>query len=452
MSGTRKLFGTDGVRGIANQYPMTSEVALALGRAIAMTSRSGRHRHRIVIGKDTRASGYMLEMAMASGICSAGADVLLVGPMPTPAIAFLTRSMRADGGVVISASHNPYQDNGIKFFGRDGYKLPDAVELTMERYVLENHRSDMRPTKGHVGRASRVDDARGRYLVFVKSSFPEDLDMDGMRVVVDCANGSAYHVAPTIMSELGAIVTTLGVNPDGTNINLRCGSLHPQQMMRLVPKHGAALGMALDGDADRLFISDEKGEEVDGDQIMAICGTYMLQKGTLAKNTLVATVMSNLGLERAIERAGGKVVRTQVGDRYVVEEMRKSGYNFGGEKSGHLVYLDYSTTGDGTLAAIRLIEVMLRTGKPLSELKKVMEIYPQKLINVKVARKEPINDIPDVQKALKAMKDEFGHDGRAVVRFSGTEALARVMVEGANEDRVTYWAEELAAVIAKALG
>ena len=310
----------------------------------------------------------------------------------------------------------------------------------------------MRPTKGHVGRASRVDDAKGRYLVFVKSSFPDDLDMDGMRIVVDCANGSAYHVAPTIMSELGAIVTTLGVTPDGTNINLRCGSLHPQQMMRLVPKHGAALGMALDGDADRLFISDENGEEVDGDQIMAICGTYMLKQGTLAKNTLVATVMSNLGLERAIERAGGKVVRTQVGDRYVVEEMRKSGYNFGGEKSGHLVYLDYSTTGDGTLAAIRLIEVMLRTGKPLSELKKVMEIYPQKLINVKVAKKEPINDIPEVKKALKAMEDEFGHDGRAVVRFSGTEALARVMVEGPKEDRVTYWAEELAAVIAKALG
>lgn len=452
MSATRKLFGTDGVRGIANQYPMTSEVALALGRAIAITSRTGRRRHRIVVGKDTRASGYMLEMAMASGICSAGADVLLVGPMPTPAIAFLTRSMRADGGVVISASHNPYQDNGIKFFGRDGFKLPDEMELEMERYVLENHHANWRPTKGHVGRATRVDDAKGRYLVYVKSTFPEDLDMDGLRMVVDCANGSAYHVAPTVMSELGAIVSPIAVNPDGTNINLRCGALHPQQMCNAVKKQGAQMGMALDGDADRLFISDENGEEVDGDQIMAICGTYMIEHGQLPQNTLVATIMSNIGLERAMERAGGKIVRTQVGDRYVVEEMRRSGYFFGGEKSGHLVHLNYSTTGDGILAAIRLIEVMLRTGKPLSELKKVMEVYPQKLINVKVQKKQPIEDIPEVKLALNSMKEEFGRDGRAVVRFSGTEALARVMVEGPSEDRVAYWAEELAATITKVLG
>lgn len=447
----RKLFGTDGVRGEANQYPMTSETALALGRAIAITSRSGRHRHRIVVGKDTRLSCYMLEMAIASGICSAGADVLLVGPLPTPAIAFLTRSMRADGGVMISASHNAYQDNGIKFFARDGFKLPDEVEAEMERFVLEDHHFDWRPTKRSVGRAFRVEDARGRYIVYIKDAFPAAMEMDGVSMVVDCANGAAYKVAPTVFQELGAKVHTLGANPDGRNINHRCGSLHPQHMCKSVVSRGAALGIALDGDADRVAVCDEHGELVDGDQIMAICGADRLARRELPKKTVVATVMSNLGLDRAIEGAGGKVVRTQVGDRYVVERMRAGGFALGGEKSGHLINFDFSTTGDGIIAAINLIEVMLRTGKPLSELKQIMPVFPQKLVSVRVKHRRPVEDIAAVTKQIAALAKEFGREGRAVVRFSGTEPVARVMVEGPAEERVSWWADTIADTLEREL-
>src|SRR5574337_1498538 len=414
----RRLFGTDGVRGVANVYPMTAEMALQLGRALAYLVRSGPHKHRIVIGKDTRLSGYMLETAIASGICSMGVDVELCGPLPTPGIAFITQSMRADAGVVISASHNPYQDNGIKFFTRDGFKLADETELEIERLVLggpgggQEDFHTLRPTAKAIGKARRIGDAVGRYVVFLKSLFPRELSLDDLTVVVDCAHGAAYKVAPAVFEELGARVVALNVKPDGKNINDGCGAVHPEAMARAVQKHGAQLGLALDGDADRVIVADERGHLVDGDAIMAVVARALLAQGRLARKTVVATVMSSVGLERSLAEAGGRVVRTAVGDRYVVEEMRRSGCNFGGEQSGHLIFLDHVTTGDGVCAALNLMSVMLREGKPLSELARCFEPVPQAQLNVPVREKRPLETLPGVVRAIVSVEQALGREGR----------------------------------------
>jgi phosphoglucosamine mutase len=454
---TRKLFGTDGVRGVANVHPMTAEMALQLGRALAYVVRNGPHRHRIVIGKDTRLSGYMLEQAIASGISSMGVDVMLCGPLPTPAIAFITQSMRADAGVVISASHNPYQDNGIKFFSRDGFKLPDEVELQIEQLVLADGGAGdqglraLRPTATRIGKAKRIDDARGRYGQFLKGLFPRELTLEGMTVVVDCAHGAAYQVAPGVFEELGAKVVPLAVKPDGTNINHECGAVHPEAMARSIRRHGAQLGLALDGDADRVILADETGKVVDGDAIMAILGRDLLQRRALAKRTVVATVMSNLGLERALGEEGGHVVRTAVGDRYVVEEMRSRGYNFGGEQSGHLIFLDHVTTGDGVAAALNVLAVMRREGCALSALARCFRPVPQALVNVVVAEKRPLAELPAVGKAISVAERELRGAGRVLVRFSGTENKARVLVEGPDARRIRAMAEAIAGSLREAL-
>ncbi len=448
---TRKLFGTDGVRGIANVDPMTTEMALALGRAAAHVFKRGPGRHRIVIGKDTRLSGYMFEMALSAGICSMGVDVLLVGPLPTPGIAFITHSMRADAGVVISASHNPFQDNGIKFFSRDGFKLPDEVEAQIEALV-EDGVDGARPTADEVGKAFRIDDAIGRYVVFLKNTFPRDLTLEGVRIVLDCANGAAYKVAPAVLEELGAELILMGVRPNGTNINENCGAVHPDGMARAVVENQADLGIALDGDADRVIVADERGRQIDGDAIMAICGIELLEAGRLRRETVVTTVMSNLGLDLALRRAGGRVVRTQVGDRYVVEEMRRGGYSFGGEQSGHMIFLDHNTTGDGILSALQLLAIMRRRERPLSELAAVMERVPQVLVNVKVSRKAPLSEFPEVDAAVRRITAALGDEGRLVVRYSGTENLLRLMVEGADGDRVAAYANELADLVRRTLG
>ena len=447
-----KLFGTDGVRGVANVFPMTAEISMQLGRALAYLIRNGEHRHRVIIGKDTRLSGYMIEQALASGIMSMGVDVVLVGPMPTPAVAHLTSSMRADAGAVISASHNPYQDNGIKFFWRDGFKLPDETESKIEQLIFEKALDSLRPTATAIGGAVRLDDAPGRYISRVKSTFPEALTLDGLKLVIDCANGAAYKVAPTVLEELGAQVIELGVSPDGKNINDACGALHPESLQKAVLKHKAHLGIALDGDADRLIVVDEKGVVVDGDAIMAICTGELVARKELAKKTLVSTVMSNIGLERAVAQWGVKVVRTRVGDRYVVEEMRKHGYTLGGEQSGHLVFLGHATTGDGTLAALQVLAVMCRTGKPMSELTKIFEPVPQVLLNVLVKEKRELSKLTTVQKTIAAVEKKLGKDGRVLVRYSGTEAKVRVLVEGIDAKKIRAWAEEIGASLQKALG
>ncbi|HEX7489579.1 MAG TPA: phosphoglucosamine mutase [Anaeromyxobacteraceae bacterium] len=456
---TRRIFGTDGVRGVANVHPMTAEMALQLGRALAYLVRSGPHRHRIVIGKDTRLSGYLLEQAIASGICSMGVDVMLCGPLPTPGIAFITESMRADAGVVISASHNPYQDNGIKFFSRDGFKLPDEMELRIERLVLGQPGDDggtdafhaLRPTANRIGKATRINDAGGRYVVFLKALFPREMTLDGLTIVVDCAHGAAYKVAPLVFEELGAKVITLNARPDGKNINDACGAVHPQAMAKAVEKNGAQLGIALDGDADRVIVADEKGRVVDGDAIMAIVGRDLLRQRALAKKTVVATVMSNIGLERSLREVGGRVVRTQVGDRYVVEEMRRSGYNFGGEQSGHLIFLDHVTTGDGVCAALNVLAVMLREGRPVSELARCFDPVPQVQLNLAVKEKRPLEGLDGVQKAIAAVERALGADGRVLVRYSGTENKARVLVEGPDAKAIAGHADDIAAALQKAL-
>ncbi|MBL8933341.1 MAG: phosphoglucosamine mutase [Archangium sp.] len=447
-----RLFGTDGVRGVANVFPMTAEMAMQLGRALAYICRAGDHRHRVIIGKDTRLSGYMLENALAAGIMSMGVDVDLIGPMPTPAIANLTTSMRADAGAVISASHNPYEDNGIKFFGRDGYKLPDDTERKIETLIFEKALDSLRPTATRVGGAVRLDDARGRYIVFLKNTFPRELTLEGLRLVVDCANGAAYRVAPEVLEELGADVVAIGVNPDGKNINAKCGALHPEALQKAVLKHKAHLGIALDGDADRLIVVDEKGKVVDGDAIMAICTQEMVARNALKKKTLVTTVMSNVGLERAVSQWGVKVVRTNVGDRYVVEEMRRHGYVFGGEQSGHLVFLDHATTGDGTLAALQVLALMVRSQRPVSELTTIFAPVPQVLVNVMVKEKRELANLPDVMKTIGQVEKKLGKEGRVLVRYSGTEPKARVLVEGTDAKRIKQYAEEIGGAIVRALG
>ncbi len=448
----KKLFGTDGVRGIANMDPMTAEMALQIGRATAYICKKRTHRHRIVIGKDTRLSGYMLESALVSGICSMGVDVLIVGPMPTPGIAFLTRSMRADAGMVISASHNPFQDNGIKIFSRDGFKLPDQTEETIEKLISHDSIKDLRPTADEVGKAFRIDDAIGRYIVFLKNTFPAELDLEGLKLVIDCGNGAAYKIAPAVFEELGASVTAIGISPNGKNINADCGSLHPERLKEEVLKVGANLGIAFDGDADRVIFVDETGAEINGDQIMAICALEMARQNKLAKNTVVATVMSNMGLEKALEPQGIKVVRTQVGDRYVVEEMRRQGYNFGGEQSGHLIFMDHNTTGDGILSALQLLSVLVQTGKPLSELAMVMVVYPQLLKNIPVKSKTPLEQVTVLHQRISEIELEIQGRGRLLVRYSGTENKLRVMMEGENIELITGHVDELAELVRQNLG
>jgi phosphoglucosamine mutase len=450
MSNGRRLFGTDGMRGVANLEPMTSATVMRLGMAIASRLRQpGRHT-RIAIGKDTRLSGYMFESALAAGIVSMGADVWLTGPLPTPGIAFITASMRCDAGVVISASHNPFEDNGIKVFARDGYKLPDEVEAEIEALMMSPDLDAQCAAPADVGYNRKLEDSRGRYVVFCKSTFPSELTLDGLRIVVDAANGAGYRVGPAVFEELGATVIAIHTKPDGKNINARAGALYPQAMCETVKLHDAHLGIALDGDGDRCVLCDEHGNVIDGDAVMALCATRMIQEGKLAKQTVVATVMSNLGLERAVRGVGGRVVRTQVGDRYVVEEMRKSGYNFGGEQSGHLVFLDHATTGDGIVAALRVLAVMVKEGRPLSELAKVMERTPQVLVNLPVDRKIPLDQLPDVQQLISSVEAQLGDDGRVLVRYSGTESKARVMIEGLDEIRIKGWADEIAGVLARA--
>ncbi|HKB77378.1 MAG TPA: phosphoglucosamine mutase [Myxococcales bacterium] len=448
----RRLFGTDGIRGVANVHPMTGEMMLQLGRAVAYLIRNGSHRHRVVIGKDTRLSGYMLETALASGICSMGVDVLICGPLPTPAISQLTLSMRADAGAVISASHNPYQDNGIKFFSRDGFKLPDDIEMKIEELIANDELHHLRPTATSIGKAFRIEDAGGRYVVFAKSTFPKDLTLEGLTIVVDCGHGAAYRVAPTVLQELGAKVITIGAAPDGKNINKGFGALHPETMCKAVLKTGADLGIALDGDADRLIVADEKGRVVDGDAVMAVCGLDLLRRRALPKKTVVATVMSNLGLDQCIAKAGGRVVRTRVGDRYVVEEMRKNGFSFGGEQSGHLIFLEHATTGDGTVAALALLSVMVQSGKPISELAKAMDVYPQAQLNLAVREKPELGSLPGVMRAIRDVEKKLGKEGRVLVRYSGTEPKVRVLVEGPDKKLIESHASGIAAELKKAIG
>lgn len=448
----KQLFGTDGVRGIANIYPMTAEMALSLGRAIAYLYKGEKGRHRIVVGKDTRLSCYMLENAMTAGICSMGVNVLLVGPLPTPAIAFITQSMRADAGVVISASHNPFQDNGIKFFDAHGFKLDDEIELTMEKLIFLNGIDSLRPTAEEVGKAFRIDDASGRYIVFLKQTFPPELTLEGLKIVLDCANGAAYSIAPIVLDELGAKVIPINVEPNGTNINRDCGCLKPELLAEQVKAHGADIGIALDGDADRCIFADEKGQVVDGDAAIAVCARKLHKEGRLNQNSLIVTQISNIGLEHCLKPLGIHVHRCQVGDRYVVEAMKKQGLNFGGEKSGHMVFLDHSTTGDGMVVALQVLATMIQEEKPLSELVSFFTPYPQAFRNIEVRDKEDLSAIPEISDRMKSVKEELGEEGRLLVRYSGTEPLARVMVEGPDPAMIEGMAQDIANAIQKNLG
>jgi phosphoglucosamine mutase len=444
MTDTRKLFGTDGVRGVANVYPMTAEVALQLGKALAYVTKYGPGRHRIVIGKDTRISGYLLEYATVAGICSMGVDVMLLGPLPTPGIAFITSSMRADAGVVISASHNPYQDNGIKFFSGNGFKLPDEMEARIEALIAEPELDGACPTATEVGQAFRIDDARGRYISFLKSTFPKELQLDGMKIVVDCAHGATYRIAPEIFTELGAEVIPMGVRPNGKNINRKCGATAPESMALLVKRQGADLGLAFDGDGDRVIMVDHLGEIVDGDHILGICALDMLERERLPRKTVVGTVMSNLGLEMALKAKGIRLLRTNVGDRYVVEAMLKGGYILGGEQSGHVIFLNHTTTGDGILTALRLLAAMLRQDKSLAELASCVQKCPQILINVMVKEKKDLKMLPQARHAIQEAEKHLGSHGRLLVRYSGTEPKLRIMTEGENESLIQEVAQDLA--------
>lgn len=446
-----RLFGTDGLRGPVNIHPMTADVALRLGLAAGMRFRGVDRRHRVVIGKDTRLSGYIFESALTAGLCAAGMHAIMVGPLPTPAISFLTRSMRADLGVVISASHNPYHDNGIKFFDADGFKLPDEVENEISAMVLDqNWKWDYPPSDG-VGRASKIEDAGGRYIVYTKNCFPSRLTLDGLRIAIDCANGASYKVAPLALEELGAEVFKIGAEPDGLNINDNCGSLHPQKTVAKVREVRADVGLALDGDADRLIVVDEQGSILDGDQIMALCAQAMMERDELPDGALVATVMSNMALEVFMNERGGKLLRTAVGDRHVMEAMRRTGAMLGGEQSGHLIFRQYSTTGDGLLAALQILRVMREKERPLSELAGLLKPFPQELINVRVEKKIPFEQAPGILEAVSAVEKELAGRGRVLLRYSGTEPLCRVMVEGENPARVRAHAEHLADVAQRLL-
>jgi phosphoglucosamine mutase len=442
----RKYFGTDGIRGRTNEAPMTPEVAMRVGQAAGRRFLRGAHRHRVVIGKDTRLSGYMMESALTAGFTSVGMDVVLVGPMPTPAVAMLTRSMRADLGVMISASHNPFADNGIKLFGPDGYKLSDADEAAIERGI---EREPVLAAAEAIGRARRVDDAQGRYIHAVKSTFPEHLRLDGLRIVIDCANGAAYQVAPMALWELGAELVQIGVSPNGTNINEGCGSTAPQALQSRVIETRADLGLALDGDADRLIVVDDKGDIVDGDQLMALIAVAAARAGTLKGDGIVATVMSNLGLERFLWSQGIALHRAPVGDRHVVEAMRAGGYNIGGEQSGHIVLADHATTGDGLIAALQILAELVTQDKPAHELLRQFEPLPQLLKNVRFAKGQPLEDAT-VKATIAAAEKELGGTGRILIRKSGTEPLIRVMAEGADEAQITDVVDRICDAVRKA--
>ena len=459
MSSPKKIFGTDGVRGTANIEPVTAETALKLGRAAAhvfknLESRARGHgRHKIVIGKDTRLSGYMLENAVSSGILSMGVDVLFIGPLPTPGVAYVTRSLRADAGIVITASHNPYADNGIKFFRADGYKLDDRIEGEIEGLVFSGEIETIRPTAGEIGKAVRIDDALGRYIEFAKTSFPKNLTLEGLRVVVDCAHGAAYKSTPCVLRELGAEVIVFGNHPDGKNINENCGSMFPKNLCAKVVEHKAHLGIAHDGDADRVLLCDEKGNLIDGDDIMAIAALDMLAQKTLAEKTLVATVMSNAGLEAAIKSAGGKIIRTAVGDRNVIDEMLKHGFRFGGEQSGHLIFRDFGTTGDGLVAALQVLRIMKAKDTPLSKLAKCWTRFPQLVTNVKVREKKPFEQLDGVTKLVAGAEKELkSAGGRVLLRYSGTEPKARLLLEGRDAKVLEKWSQKICGAIQKQIG
>ncbi|MCE2392129.1 MAG: phosphoglucosamine mutase [Proteobacteria bacterium] len=455
MEQERKLFGTDGIRGLANLHPMTPEVMVNLGRALALvfrlSPRPGRQ-SRVLIGKDTRRSGYMLEDALAAGLCSMGVDVLQIGPIPTPGLAFLTVDMRCDAGTMISASHNSFEDNGVKFFSADGFKLPDELESRIEKLMESGELERQRPLGADLGRARRIDDALGRYIVFLKKTLPSSLTLDGMRVVVDCAHGAAYKCAPTVLEELGATVVPVGVTPDGTNINRDCGALFPEVVAREVREQGADVGIALDGDADRAILVDERAEIVNGDQLLAMCARDLKLRDRLSRDAVVGTVMSNLGLERSLASLGVSLVRSAVGDRYVVEAMLREKINLGGEQSGHMVFLDHGTTGDGILSALQILALMRSEERPLSELSRVMEIVPQAQRSVRVSRKVPFEELPELKRRLEAVETELDGSGRVLVRYSGTEPLARVMLEGEDEALIDRLADEVSAEIERAIG
>jgi phosphoglucosamine mutase len=455
----KKIFGTDGVRGVANVEPVTAETALQLGRAAAhvFTQLNPRTipegaRPKIVLGKDTRLSGYMLENALVAGITSLGVDVLIIGPLPTPGVAYITRSLRADAGIVLSASHNPYEDNGIKFFRHDGYKLDDQIEQQIEQLVFTGEIDSIRPTAGKIGRAARIDDALGRYVEFAKRSFPRGVSLEEMRVAVDVANGAAYKSTPCILRELGAEVIVAHNEPNGININAQCGSTHPQEIQRIVKETGAHVGITHDGDADRVLLCDEKGEIVDGDEILAIAAVDLLQAKQLRDNTLVATVMSNFGLDETIAAYGGKVVRTKVGDRYVIEEMVQRNLNLGGEQSGHIIFRDFTTTGDGIITALQILRTMHVGGKPLSKLKTCLKKYPQAQRNLKVKAKPPIEELREVVKLRDEVERELAGKGRVLLRYSGTEPKIRLLIEGRELDKIDKQANRIADAIQSAIG
>jgi phosphoglucosamine mutase len=455
----RKMFGTDGIRGVANLEPVTAETALKLGRAAAhvFTEAGGRTRRTdrrpvIVIGKDTRLSGYMLENALAAGIMSMGVDVFLLGPLPTPGVAYITRSLRADAGIVLSASHNPYEDNGIKFFRHDGYKLDDKIEHRIEHLVLSGEIESIRPVEDKIGQAKRIDDALGRYVEQAKSSFPKHLTLEGMRIAVDAANGAAYKSTPWILSELGATITVAGNQPNGRNINADCGSTHPEAIALMVKACGANVGISHDGDADRVILCDENGDIVDGDEILAIAAIDAIRRGELAKNTLVATVMSNFGLDETLRDNHGRVLRTKVGDRYVIEAMLAQGLNIGGEQSGHMIFRDYSTTGDGIVSALQILRIMAETGRPLSELKQCLKKYPQAQRNMVVRQKPPLETMPDVVKLIEETEAELGDAGRVLLRYSGTEPKIRLLIEGRDGDQINKQADRIADLVLSKIG
>jgi phosphoglucosamine mutase len=459
MPPEKKLFGTDGVRGVANVEPVTAETALKLGRAAAHVftqlnprTRPAGVRPKIVLGKDTRLSGYMLENALVAGITSLGVDVLLIGPLPTPGVAYITRSLRADAGIVLSASHNPYEDNGIKFFRHDGYKLDDKIEQQIEQLVFAGEIDSVRPTAGRIGRATRIDDALGRYVEFAKASFPRGMSLEKMRIAVDVANGAGYKSTPCILRELGAELTIAHNEPNGTNINAECGSTFPAEIQRLVKESGAQIGIANDGDADRVLLADENGELVDGDEILAIASVDLLQSGKLRQDTLVATVMSNLGLDEALNAHGGKVIRTKVGDRYVLEEMVERDLNLGGEQSGHMIFRDFTTTGDGIISALQILRIMKSSGKSLSELKRCLKKYPQAQRNLKVKEKPPLNELPAVMKLVGEAEKELSGKGRVLLRYSGTEPKIRLLIEGRELAQIDRQANRIAEAIQNAIG
>jgi phosphoglucosamine mutase len=459
MTASKRIFGTDGVRGTANVEPVTAETALKLGRAAGhvfknLALRVGEHgRHKIVIGKDTRLSGYMLENAISSGILSMGVDVLFIGPLPTPGVAYVTRSLRADAGIVITASHNAYDDNGIKFFRADGFKLDDKIEHEIEGLVFDGEIENIRPTADAIGKAVRIDDALGRYIEQAKASFPRGMTLEGLRIVVDCAHGAAYKSTPCVLRELGAEVIVYGNQPNGKNINKECGSMHPTLMCQKVWEHRADLGLAHDGDGDRVLLCDEQGTLIDGDDIMAIAALEMLAQGTLAEKTLVSTMMSNAGLEAAIIGAGGRVIRTGVGDRQVIDEMLRNGFNLGGEQSGHIIFRDYSTTGDGLVAALQILGAMKAKQSPLSKLAQCWTRLPQIVTNIVVRQKRPFGELDALTKLVAEAEAELkGQGGRVFLRYSGTEPKARLLVEGRDAKILEKWTQQIAEAIRKQVG